>query len=223
MTPASTGARQPVIRAGAPLGAATAAGILLHGRGASAADIIGLAGPLTPAGPAGQQVAWLAPQAAGSVWYPHRFTEPIALNQEALAAALRVVDGLFAEVLAAGIPSSRVLLAGFSQGACLALEYAWRGQHRPGAVGALSGGLIGHFATDPRPAADLTGLPIFIGMGDADQVVPISQIAGSVPLLEAAGAEVTYDVYPGLGHSVIKPEIDALRGLLAALVPPVDE
>jgi phospholipase/carboxylesterase len=221
MTPASTTslhAGQPALHTGAPLDQAQALVILVHGRGASAADIIGLAGPLTPSGELGETIAWIAPRAAGNVWYPHRFTEPIALNQEPLASALAVVDAIIDQAIAAGIPAARVMIAGFSQGACLALEYAWRGKHRIGAVGALSGGLIGRLDTDPRPLADLTGLPIFVGMGAADQVVPLSQIEESLPLLEQAGANVTYQLYPGLGHSIARQETDILRQMVTDLV-----
>ncbi len=222
MTPFSTSARQtsqpPALHTGAPLDQADALGILLHGRGASASDIIGLAGPLTPRRELGERIAWLAPQAAGNVWYPHRFTEPIALNQEALASALGVVDAVIERAIAASIPAARVMLAGFSQGGCLALEYAWRGTHRVGAVAALSGGLVGQLGTDPRPAADLSGLPVFVGMGDADAIVPLSQIEASVALLEQAGADLTYQLYPGLGHGIIRPETDALRQMATNLI-----
>ncbi|MDQ3695721.1 MAG: dienelactone hydrolase family protein [Chloroflexota bacterium] len=221
MTPLSPTARQtsqpPALQTGAPLDQADGLGILLHGRGASASDIIGLAGPLTPRGELGERIAWLAPQAAGNVWYPHRFTEPIALNQEALAAALGVIDAIIERAIAAGLPADRVMLTGFSQGGCLALEYAWQGQYRVGAVGALSGGLVGQLDTDPRPAADLSGLPIFVGMGDADAIVPLSQIEASVALLEQAGADVTYQLYPGLGHGIIRPETDILRQMMTDL------
>lgn len=222
MTPASSASRsmpagQPALQTGAPLDQAATLVILLHGRGASAADIIGLAGPLTPSGELGGKIAWIAPQAAGNVWYPFPFTEPIARNQEALDSALAVIDAIIEQAIAAGIPASRVMIAGFSQGACLALEYAWRGQHRVGAAGALSGGLIGKLATDPRPAADLTGLPIFVGMGDADQMIPLPQIEASVELLRQAGADVTYQLYPNLGHTVIRQETDILRDMVTSL------
>lgn len=166
-------AGQPALHTGAPLDQAAALGILVHGRGASAGDIIGLAGPLTPAGKLGDRIAWIAPQAAGNVWYPHRFTEPISLNRAALDSALAVVDSIIEQAIAAGNPATRVMIVGFSQGGCLALEYAWQGKHRVGAAGALSGGLVGKLDTDHRPSADLSGLPVFVGMGAADQVVPL--------------------------------------------------
>jgi predicted esterase len=208
---------QPALQTGAPLDQATALGVLIHGRGASAADIIGLAGPLTSNGELGTRVAWIAPQATGNVWYPYPFTEPIVHNQAAFDAALAAIDAIIDQAIAAGIPAERVMVAGFSQGGCLALEYAWRGKHRIGAAGALSGGLVGKLDSDPRPAADLTGLPVFVGMGDADQMIPLRQIEESVELLRQAGADVTYQLYPGLGHSVIRPETDILRGMMTRL------
>ena len=210
-------AGKPALQTGAPLDQAAALGILIHGRGASASDIIGLAGPLTPSGELGERIAWIAPQAAGNVWYPYPFTQPIALNQEALDSALSVVDGIVEQAIAAGIPAERVMIAGFSQGGCLALEYAWRGAHRVGAAGALSGGLVGKLDSDPRPPADLTGLPILVGMGDADQVIPLKQIEASVVLLRKAGADLTYQLYPGLGHSVVRQETEILRGMMTRL------
>ncbi len=211
-------AGQPALHTGAPLDQAAALGILVHGRGATADDIIGLAGPLTPGGGLGGKIAWIAPQAAGNVWYPHRFTEPIALNQEALNSALEVVDAIIEQAIAAGIPAARVMIVGFSQGGCLALEYAWQGKHRVGAAGALSGGLVGKLDTDHRPPADLAGLPVFVGMGAADQVVPLTQIEESVVLLRQAGADVNYQLYPGLGHSIVRQETDILRGMVTTLM-----
>src|SRR5690606_25385918 len=108
-TPTSLHAGQPALHSGAPLDQAKALVILVHGRGASADDIIGLANHLKPEGAVGDAVAWIAPQAAGNVWYPHRFTEPIALNQEALASAIEVVDGIVDEAIAAGVPADRVM------------------------------------------------------------------------------------------------------------------
>lgn len=217
-SPTSLHAGQPMLHAGAPLDQAKALVILVHGRGASADDIIGLANHLKPEGDAGDAVAWVAPQAAGNVWYPYRFTEPIALNQEALDSAIEVVDGIIDQAVAAGIPAERVMVAGFSQGGCLALEYAWRGKHRIGAAAALSGGLVGKLDTDSRPAADLRGMPIFVGMGSADQIVPLSQIEQSVSILREAGADVNYQLYPRLGHSIVREETDIVREMVANLV-----
>ena len=219
-TSRSLHAGQPALQTGAPLDQAAALVILIHGRGASAEDIIGLAGPLAPSGELGGSIAWIAPQAAGNVWYPYPFTEPIARNQEALNSALTVIDGIIDQAVAAGIPPSRVMVVGFSQGACLALEYAWRGKHRVGAAGALSGGLVGRLDADPRPAADLAGLSIFVGMGDADQLIPLPQVEASVELLRQAGADVTYQLYLGLGHSVIRQETDVIRTMVTALAQP---
>lgn len=208
----------PALHLGPPLDQAQALVILLHGRGATADDIIGLAGPLTPRDERGDMIAWIAPQAAGNVWYPHRFIEPIANNQAALTAALAVVDSIIERTIAAGIPAARTMVVGFSQGGCLALEHAWRGTHRPGAAGALSGGLIGQLDRDPRPVADLGGLPVFVGMGDADPIVPLSQVEASVTLLRQAGAAATYQLYPGLGHGIVRQETDHLRQMVTALV-----
>src|SRR5215207_1820470 len=148
-------AGQPIARAGAPLGDATGALILVHGRGGDAGEMLGLAELVAP--PA---LACLAPQAAGHTWYPHRFTEPVARNEPHLSSALSVLSDLVDRLVGNGIPAERIALLGFSQGACLALEFALRRAQRLGAVLGLSGGLIGdRVAPPPAGARPFEGMP----------------------------------------------------------------
>lgn len=171
--------------------------ILLHGRGASAADIATLVPELGWTG----EVA--APQAPGRTWYPHSFLAPVEANQPYLDQALAQVDELVRG-------EDNVALLGFSQGACLALEYVARHPRRYGAVMALTGGLI---RPVPSPGS-LAGTPVFLGTSDPDPHVPYSRVQESAAVLERMGATVDLRRYPGLPHTINQDELDACRALL---------
>lgn len=181
---------------------------MIHGRGADAASILGLAAELDSA------VAYLAPQAAGNTWYPDRFLVPTHLNQPWLDSALAKVDLVVRQVIAAGIPSERLFLLGFSQGACLALDYAARNGRKYGGVIGLSGGLIG---ADDEPRSDsgsLTGTPIFLGCSDVDFHVPKERVESAATILRSRGAEVTLRLYPNMGHTVNEDELAFVREMM---------
>jgi predicted esterase len=212
----------PLVRtAGAPFDRARAAVVILHGRGDSADGILGLAEEF-----AQPEVAYVAPQAAGHQWYPYSFLAPLSRNEPHLSSALRVVGRMLEDIEAAGIPPERTVLMGFSQGACLASEFAARNPRRYGAVVALSGGLIGNEqlqAVDP-PAdkvldyeGDLAGTPVFVGCSDVDAHIPLTRVEHSAEAFERMGADVTLRIYPGMGHTVNDDEIRFVRGLLARL------
>ncbi len=203
---------QPVLHIGPPLAGARAAAILIHGRGATAESILGLGDDLDQ-----PDVAFLAPQAAGRAWYPHRFLEPLASNEPWLSSALAVVARLLAEAGSAGLPPERVALIGFSQGACLALEFAARNPRRYGAVVALSGGLIGPSAREWHHTGSLDDTPFFLGCSDVDAHIPLSRVQESSEAMAALGGAVTQRIYPGMGHTVNDNELLFAQGLLAAL------
>jgi phospholipase/carboxylesterase len=205
-------AGQPLLHAGEPLATARAAVVMLHGRGATAESILELAGPLATPG-----VAYLAPQAAGGAWYPQRFMEPIERNEPWLTDALATVGTVLDQLKAAGIGAERTVLLGFSQGACLALEYAARNGRRYGGVVGLSGGLIGPPGTRWAYAAALDGTPVFLGCSDVDFHIPKERVDESAAVLTRLGAEVTERIYPGMGHTVNQDEVDQVRELLAEL------
>jgi predicted esterase len=209
--PAPHGGR-PVLAAGAPLERAAAALVLVHGRGGSARDMLALAREVAPAG-----VACLAPQAAGQSWYPFSFLAPIERNEPALSSGLAVLSGLIAETERA-VPAERIVLLGFSQGACLALEHAARNARRLGAVVGLSGGLIGPPGTPRDYAGSFAGTPVFLGCGDVDPHIPLERVAESAEVYRRLGAEVTERIYPGFGHAVNQDEMEFVRGLAAGLV-----
>ncbi|MCC7206409.1 MAG: alpha/beta fold hydrolase [Anaerolineae bacterium] len=201
-----------VLTAGAPLGQARAAMILIHGRGASAMDILSLAGEFD-----GPDVVFLAPQAAGHTWYPNRFLAPLESNEPYLSSALEVVDDLLGHLHGAGIGPERAILLGFSQGACLALEYAARYPQRYGGVVGLSGALIGPPDTPRTPTGSLDATPVFIGCSDIDPHVPLPYVEAAASHLRALGGQVDARVYPGMGHEVNADEIAAVQAMMSAL------
>lgn len=200
---------EDVIRAGAPVDAARAATVLIHGRGARAESMLFLAQAF-----AMPDVAYVAPQAPSGSWYPYAFTAPLALNapdlDDALATIGRVVDDLGRQ----GLPAERVVLLGFSQGACLALEFAARHARRFGGVIGLSGGLIGPDNMPRDYPGSLAGTPVFLGCSDADAHIPLRRVTQSAEVLESLGGEVTRNIYPGMGHTIIQDEIDRVERLL---------
>jgi phospholipase/carboxylesterase len=202
---------QPVLEAGERLGAARAAMILLHGRGASAEDIMTVGAELHRPG-----FAYLAPQAAGNAWYPHPFTAPIESNEPFLSSALGVVEDLLQRIQAT-IPAQRVVILGFSQGACLALEFAARNPRRYGGVVGLSGGLIGPDGSPRQPGGGFEGTPVFLGCSDVDPHIPKARVVAAGEVFEAMGAAVTVRLYPGMAHTVSSEELAAVREIVEAV------
>lgn len=198
--------------AGAALDEASSAIIAIHGRGADAADIINLAGEVAPPG-----AVILAPNADGQTWYPYRFVEPIERNEPYLTSALNLIDRLFARLAEADIPRSRVALLGFSQGACLALEYAARNAQRYGAVIGYSGGLIGPIGATFAYPGSMDGTPVFIGCSDVDAHIPVGRVEETADVMTGLGAAVDLRIYPGMGHTVNQDEIQAVQAMLATL------
>jgi predicted esterase len=200
---------QLVLQAGAPLEEAAGAVILVHGRGANAADILGLAQAIDR-----PDLTYLAPDAAGHAWYPHPFTAPRSINQPWLNSALGLLGRMIAELGDGGIPTERVVLLGFSQGACLSLEYAARNTRRYGGVVALSGGLIGDAITRADYAGSLAGTPAFLGCSDMDPFIPVARVQESSAIMRQLECEVTERIYRGAGHTVVSDEIEAVQRLL---------
>ena len=156
-------ANQPVLQAGAPIATARLVAIMVHGRGASAEDILGLAREFSH-----RDIAYLAPQAAGNTWYPYSFLMPMEQNEPALSSALRLIEKLVSSLRAQNFPPEKVAVMGFSQGACLSLEFAARHAQRYAAIAAFSGGLIGPPATPRDYHGSLDGTPVFLGCSDVD-------------------------------------------------------
>ncbi|RIK42548.1 MAG: phospholipase [Chloroflexi bacterium] len=206
---------QPVYSAGTALEQADAAMILLHGRGASAHDILTLTQGFDPGG-----VAYLAPQAAGSQWYPNRFIAPLASNEPWFSSAIAWITQMLAHVQRAGLPLERIFLLGFSQGACLALEYAARHPQRYGGVFGLSGALIENGDQPRSYEGSLAGAPVFLGCSDVDMHVPLARFERTAEIFRQLGASVTKRVYPGMGHTVNEDELAFIRQQLSEAVAP---
>ena len=236
MTGADPHGSGTVAQAGAPLAEAAGAVVLVHGRGATAESILGLGREFGRS-----DLAFLAPQAAGGpqtggAWYPQSFLAPLDANEPWLSSAIAAVMRAVARAEDAGISRERVVLAGFSQGACLACEVAARHAGRWGGLVALSGGLIG---TGPAPpdaaplrgmggayaekafdyAGSLEGVPAFVGCSDVDPHIPLARVERTAEALRSLGADVDLRVYPGFDHAVNADEVEAARALLARAVP----
>ncbi len=208
---------QPVLSAGELLSNAQVGMILLHGRGGTADGILKLARLIFYPG-----FAYLAPQAADNTWYPHNFTSPVELNEPWLSASLQKIASLFERFQNAGIPPERVILLGFSQGACLAAEYAARNPRRYGGIIVLSGGLIGAHISPPDTNGSLADTPVLLGCSDLDPYISLERVEETAEVLRQLGAEVDQRIYPGLGHTVNEEELQLVHAMMAA-VPGVPE
>ena len=203
---------QSIRTAGESIQRAKAAMLMVHGRGARAEDILSLADQLDF-----PEFAYLAPQAADNTWYPNRFLNPISENEPWLSSALAFVGDVFAQIVQAGIPPERIILLGFSQGACLILEFAARNAQRFGGVVGLSGALIGPEDTPRDYAGSLAGTPVFLGCSDVDFHVPKERVHQTADVMRKLGGEVTERLYPNMDHTVNQNEIDFVRGMMQAV------
>jgi phospholipase/carboxylesterase len=200
---------QPVRVAGSPLDEARSAMVMVHGRGATAESILTLVPALEMEG-----YAFLAPQASGNTWYPNSFMAPIASNEPGISSGLAAIGDVIARVGAAGIPLERTILLGFSQGACLSLEYSARHATRYGGIACLSGGLIGPDGTPRDYAGEFSNTPIFLGCSDIDGHIPAVRVTESAAVLKSMGAHAIVKLYPGMGHLVNEDEIDNVRQMM---------
>jgi phospholipase/carboxylesterase len=200
---------QDMMKSGKSLMEAEKVLIMLHGRGGSAMDILDLASALKVA-----DYALLAPEAPGSSWYPQSFLADRAENEPALSKSLKVLADLVAELKAEGFAASQLYFLGFSQGACLALEFAASQATRYGGVAAFTGGVIGDRVDHRNYHGDFDGTPIFIGSSDPDAHVPVSRVKESTVLLEGMGASVTEIIYQNMGHTISHAEITQVNKLI---------
>ena len=204
---------QPLVTAGAPLDAAEAALVLVHGRGATAQSIVQMADEFHQHG-----VTYFAPQAARNTWYPNAFTAPVESNEPGRSSGLQAIDNAVTEANDAGIPTERVMILGFSQGACLASEYVARNPRRYGGLAVLSGGLIGESVDQDDYDGDLDGTPVFLGCSDVDPHIPEERVHESAEIFEQLNGDVTKRLYEGMGHGINQDEIDHVSGMVASLV-----
>ncbi|MEM7347538.1 MAG: dienelactone hydrolase family protein [Chloroflexota bacterium] len=193
---------QPIFTAGEALDKASAAMILIHGRGANAADILSLTQYI-----GGEGFAYLAPQAAAHTWYPQSFLAPIPQNEPNLSSALETVASALKMITEAGLPPEKIIIGGFSQGACLSSEFVARNAQRYGGLLGFSGGLIGPPETPREYEGSLDGTPVFLGCSNIDFHIPEARVHETTTVLTRMGANVTEKIYPNMGHTIIEDEL----------------
>jgi phospholipase/carboxylesterase len=203
---------QPVRMAGESIQRAKAAMLMVHGRGARAEDILSLANQFDF-----PEFAYLAPQAADNTWYPNRFLNPISENEPWLTSALAFVGDVFAQIVQAGVPPERIILLGFSQGACLTLEFSARNALRYGGIVGLSGALIGPDDTPRDYPGSLAGTPVFLGCSDVDFHVPKERVSQTADVMRSLTGDVTERFYPNMDHTINNDEIDFVRTMMHAV------
>jgi phospholipase/carboxylesterase len=201
---------QAIVSMGTPLADAAGVLILLHGRGGTAEDILGLGEAIAP-----EKWAMLAPQASGNSWYPLSFLAPREQNEPYLTSALGRVQAAVDTALAAGVAAEKIVIGGFSQGACLATEFVGRNPRRYAALLAFTGGLIGPLGAPIQLTGDLAGTPVLLSSGDPDPHVPWARVQQSAELLQGIGGRVTIRRYPGKLHSVAGEELRSAIEVLA--------
>lgn len=209
MNPSDPHADQPVTLAGPPLAPNGRAIVMVHGRNAAPRNILDLAPKLNRPG-----FSLVAPAAAGNTWYPFSFLEQTAKNEPYLSSAIRRLHQVVTDVQAAGLPPSRIVLLGFSQGACLAAEYVYRFAERFGGLIVFSGGLIGPPGISWQANRPLHRTPVFLGCSDIDAHVPIWRVDETADVFREMGGAVEKRIYPGMGHLVCDDEIVAAQALL---------
>ena len=204
---------QPLVTTGASIETAEAAVVLVHGRGATAQSIIQMADEFSE-----DEIVYIAPQAARNTWYPNAFTAPVESNEPGRSSGLQAIDDAVTEATDAGIPRERVMVLGFSQGACLASEFVARNPRRYGGLAVLSGGLIGESVGQGDYEGDLRGTPVFFGCSDVDPHIPEGRVHASAEVFEQLNGDVTKRLYDGMGHGINRDEIEYVSGMVAALV-----
>ncbi|RBI58379.1 phospholipase [halophilic archaeon] len=204
---------QPLVTAGAPLDVAEAALVLVHGRGATAQSIVQMADEFHQHG-----VAYLAPQATRNTWYPNAFTAPIESNEPGRTSGLQAVGDAVEKANEAGISTDRIMVLGFSQGACLASEFVARNPTRYGGLAVLSGGLIGETVDPDDYDGDLEETPVFLGCSDVDPHIPEERVHESAEIFEQLNGDVTKRLYEGMGHGINQDEVDYVSTMVAELV-----
>jgi len=195
--------------AGVSLQEAGKALIMIHGRGGSANDILSLARHLNV-----QDYALVAPQATNNSWYPQSFLAPLEQNEPYLSSALALLSKTVDTIEAQGIAKENIYFMGFSQGACLALDFTTRNASKYGGIAAFTGGLIGDAVYPDHYNGNFNGTPVFIGTSDPDFHVPVQRVHDTTTLMQSMGANVTEKVYPNMGHTISQDEIDLANKLI---------
>ena len=198
-----------VLVKGKKLGEAEKVLVMLHGRGANAEDILSLATYLKVS-----DFTLLAPQATNNTWYPNSFLAPPFTNEPWLSSAISILDEITDDINGNGIASNNIFYLGFSQGACLTLEYVTRNAQKFGGVVAFTGGLIGDRIYEQHYTGDFESTPVFIGTSDPDPHVPVQRVQDSVKQIRSMNAQVTEKIYKNMGHTINEDEIEMVNNLI---------
>ncbi len=201
--------KKEIVYSGKALDEAKRALILIHGRGATAESMLPLADHLDL-----DDFAILAPQATRNTWYPYSFLMPADKNEPWLTGALDLLDDMVGDLRKKGFSSEQIFISGFSQGACLSLEFAARNARRWGGIMAFTGGLIGEEINTENYKGDFEGTPVFIGTSDPDPHIPVTRARDSARIIQSMNAQVKLEVYPDIGHTVIPEELDVANAFV---------
>lgn len=184
--------------------------VMVHGRGASAESILGLSQEIE----AKSSITFVAPQASNHTWYPHSFLVPTEQNQPGLDSGLQAVYNAVSYLNNEGLSTDNIFILGFSQGACLASEFAARHPQKYAGIIALSGGLIGEEVNTGSYSGDLEGTPYFVGCSDVDMHIPEQRVHDSAEVFELLNADVTKKIYPGLAHTINEDELSVVNAMV---------
>jgi phospholipase/carboxylesterase len=206
--------KKNIVTAGKELTATGKVLIMLHGRGGTAEDILSLAAHLQV-----KDFTLFAPQATNNSWYPYSFLVPTLQNEPWLSSALKLVKELVEDIVNKGIATENIYFCGFSQGACLTLEYVTRNANRYGGIAAFTGGLIGDKIYSENYKGDFQGTPVFIGTGNPDPHVPVERVYATTNILKNMNAEVTEKIYNNMGHTINEDEINNANKLVFSVKP----
>ncbi len=200
---------QQIVTAGATVDQAEVAMILIHGRGASAQSMLMFADEFDT-----NNIHYRAIQAKGHTWYPRSFMAPKKMNQPGIKSGLQAIHNQISELNEAGIPTKKIMLLGFSQGACLTTEFAARHPQRYGGIIGLSGGLIGDKIDPQNYKGSMEQTPVFLGCSDRDPHIPQERVDLTEEIFQQIGANVTKKIYVGMGHTVNQNEIQHVQDLI---------
>ena len=201
--------KKDIVTAGKKLNEADTVLIMLHGRGADAQDILSLSQYLNV-----EDYVLIAPQATNRTWYPYSFMQPPAQNEPWLSSALSLLQEIVADLNSQGIRNENIYFLGFSQGACLTLEFVTRNATRYGGVAAFTGGLIGDKIYPANYKGDFHHTPVFIGSSNPDPHVPVERVYATTNILRNMNAEVTEKLYSNMGHTINEDEINLVNTLV---------
>ena len=201
--------KKNIVTAGLELNANSKVLIMLHGRGSNAEDILSLASYLDV-----KDFSLIAPQATNHTWYPYSFLSPASQNEPWLSSALELLKGIVDDVISKGIPTENIFFTGFSQGACLTLEFVTRNAKKYGGVTAFTGGLVGDKIYRENYKGDFKGMPVFIGTSNPDPHVPVERVNETEKILKSMNADVTVKIYDNMGHTINQDEIEMANRLI---------